>query len=317
MLGVFLDRASLDLDDLDFSNLTATLPEWRYYDATAPGEVAERIAGASIVVVNKVVLDRERLGGAPHLKLVCVAATGTNNVDLEACRDLGIPVCNITAYGTPAVAQHVMMLILVLTTRFLDYQRDMAAGRWQQADMFCLMHHPIRELSGKTLGIVGYGELGRAVAALARAFGMAVVLAQRSGGVPRPDRLPLEELLPRVDVLTLHCPLTPETRGLIGEHELGLMKRDALLINAARGGIVDEAALAAALRTGTIAGAGVDTLTVEPPRQGNVLLDPEIPNLVVTPHNAWAAREARQRLTDLLVLNVRSFLDGDLRNRVA
>ncbi|GAB4347756.1 MAG: 2-hydroxyacid dehydrogenase [Gammaproteobacteria bacterium] len=317
MLGVFLDRSSLDLGDLDFSRLEATLPDWRFHDKTAPAEVAERIADAAVVVVNKVVLDRQLLSGARNLKLVCVAATGTNNVDLEACRDLGIPVCNITAYGTPSVAQHVMMLILLLATRFPDYQRDLQAGLWQRAEMFCLMHHPIQELSGKVLGIVGYGELGRAVEKLARAFDMEVLLAQRPGGQPQAGRLPLAELLPRVDVLTLHCPLTPETHHLIGASELAAMKRTALLINAARGGIVDEEALADALRNGTIGGAGVDTLSVEPPREGNPLLDPSLPNLIVTPHNAWAAREARQRLTDLLALNIQSFLDGKLRNRVA
>lgn len=317
MLGVFLDRDSLDLGDLDLSQLEATLPEWRLYPRTAPAEVAERIAPAQIVVVNKVVLTGELLRGAKNLKLVCVAATGTNNVDIETCRALGIPVCNITTYGTPAVAQHVMLLILALATRLLDYQRDVRAGRWQQAEQFCLMHRPIRELAGQTLGIVGYGELGRAVARLAEAFGMTVLLAERPRGKPQPGRLPLAELLPQVDVLTLHCPLTEATRNLIGAEELALMKRDALLINAARGGIVDEAALAAALRNGVIGGAGVDTLSVEPPREGNPLLAPDIPNLIVTPHNAWAAREARQRLADLLVLNVRSFLDGDLRNRVA
>lgn len=317
MLGVFLDRDSLDLGDLDLSGLQATLPEWRLYPTTAPGEVAARIAKAQIVVVNKVVLTRALLQGAKQLKLVCVAATGTNNVDLETCRELGIPVCNITAYGTPTVAQHVMMLILALATRFLDYQRDIRDGLWQKADQFCLMNHPIRELAGKTLGIVGYGELGQAVARLAEAFEMKVLLAQRPGGKPQADRLPLDELLPQVDVLTLHCPLSPATENLISTRELGLMKSDALLINAARGGIVDEAALAAALREGVIGGAAVDTLTVEPPREGNPLLDPSLPNLIVTPHNAWAARESRQRLTDLLVLNIRSYLDGNLRNRVA
>ncbi len=317
MLGVFLDRSSLDLGDLDFSKLESTLPDWRFYPKTAPGEVADRIADASVVVVNKVVLDRALLTNAPNLKLVCVAATGTNNVDLESCRELGIPVCNITAYGTPAVAQHVMMLILALSTRLVDYQRDVRAGKWREAEMFCLMDRPIRELNGKTLGIVGYGELGKAVAKLARAFGMEILLARRPGGTAQPGRLPLEELLPQVDVLTLHCPLSPATRNLISTHELNLMKTDALLINAARGGIVDEAALVTALREGIIGGAGVDTLSAEPPREGNPLLDPTLPNLIVTPHNAWAAREARQRLTDLLVLNIRSFLDGNLRNRVA
>ncbi len=317
MRGVFLDRDSLDLGDLDLGALESTLPEWQLYPASAPGEIAQRIAEAAVVVTNKAVLDAALLEGAKALRLVCVAATGTNNVDLDAARRLGIPVCNITAYGTPSVAQHVFALILALTTRLLEYDRDVRAGRWQQEELFCFMDHPIRELAGKRLGIVGHGELGRAVAALGEAFGMEVMIAQRPGGAPAPGRTPLAELLPEVDVLTLHCPLTEETRNLIGARELDAMRRDAVLINTARGGIVDEQALAAALRSGTIGGAGFDVLTIEPPREGNVLLDRAIPNLIVTPHVAWAARESRQRLADQLALNVRSFLDGKPRNRVA
>ena len=270
-----------------------------------------------MVVTNKVVLDRDTLAGAEDLRLVCIAATGTNNVDLAAARELGIAVTNVARYATPAVVQHVFALILALTTRLPDYQRAVAAGAWQRHDAFCLLDHPIRELAGRTLGIVGFGELGQAVARVADAFGMSVLIAQRPGGPPQAGRLPLDALLPRVDVLSLHCPLTDATRGLIGARELGLMRRDALLINTARGGLVDEAALAAALRGGDLGGAGVDVLTREPPAEGNPLLAADIPHLIVTPHTAWASREARQRLLDEVAANIAAFLAGQTRNRVA
>ncbi len=319
MRGVFLDRDTVDCGDLTLAGLEGSLPEWQSYANTAPAEVAERIAGAAVVVTNKVVLDAALLERhRDTLKLVCVAATGTNNVDLDAARRLGIPVCNVVAYGTPSVVQHVFALILALTTRLFDYTGAVQAGRWATAPGFCLLDFPIRELTGKRLGIVGYGELGRGVARVAEAFGMEVLVARRPGGDDnRPDRLPLEELLPQVDVLTLHCPLTPETRNLIGAAELALMKRDALLINAARGGIVEEAPLAAALRAGALGGAGFDVLSVEPPREGNPLLEAGIPNLIVTPHVAWASREARQRVLDQVAENIRSFLGGELLRRVA
>ncbi len=315
--GVFVDRDSVDRGDLDFSPLTRTLSEWRMYDTTDHVPIRTRIAGAAVVVSNKVVLDDELLGEAQGLRLVCVAATGTNNVDLDAANFLGIPVCNARGYATPAVVQHVFALILALMTRLEDYRQAVADGRWQRSDYFCLLDFPIRELAGRRLGVVGYGELGRAVARVAEAFGMEVLVAQRPG-MPddRPDRMPLRELLPGVDVLSLHCPLTPDTHGLIGPDELALMRSDALLINTARGGIVDERALVAALREGTLGGAGVDVLTREPPVNGNPLLSSDIPNLVLTPHIAWASRESRQRLVDEVGRNIEAFLAGEQRNLV-
>jgi glycerate dehydrogenase len=314
--GVILDLASIDRDDLDLSALQRVCPQWRTHPKTAPNETAERIGDARIAVSNKVVLDRAVMAACPQLKLICIAATGTNNVDLAAARELGIAVCNVVGYATPAVVQHVFALILDLTTRLTDYRRAVARGDWQRSELFCLLDYPIRELTGRRLGIVGYGELGRAVGKVADAFGMEVVIAQRPGGDERPGRLPLNELLPMVDILSLHCPLTEDTRDLIGAEELALMKSDALLINTARGGIVDEPALAAALRRGMIGGAGVDVLSTEPPREGNVLLAGDIPNLIVTPHVAWASRESRQRLLNEVELNIRAFLDGEARNRV-
>lgn len=313
--AVFLDAATLDRGDIDWSPLEA-VADCERYRTTAPGEVPGRIAGAQVVITNKVVLDAATLARAPELGLVCVAATGTNNVDLQAARGAGIPVCNVRDYGTPSVAQHVFALILALSTRLLDYDRAVRNGAWRGAENFCLLDFPIAELAGKRLGIVGYGVLGSAVARLGEAFGMELLIAQRPGGEPRPGRLPLQALLPEVDVLSLHCPLTEQTRGLIGARELAAMKPSALLINTARGGLVDEQALADALRRGVIAGAGFDVLSTEPPREGNPLLAPDIPNLIVTPHIAWASRESRQRLLAQVAENIRGWSEGRPRHVV-
>jgi glycerate dehydrogenase len=313
---VFLDLETVARGDLDLSPLRDALPRWTLHPHTAPGEVVARIAGAAVLVTNKVVLGRAELEAAPGLKLICVAATGTNNVDLEAAAERGIAVANVRAYATPAVVQHVFALILALTQRLPEYREALAAGAWQRARQFCLLDFPVRELQGRTLGIVGYGELGRAVGRVAEAFGMEVLVSQRPGGAPVEGRMPLDELLPRADVLSLHCPLAGNTRGLIGARELGRMRSDGLLINTARGGIVDEGALAQALRAGRIGGAGVDVLTVEPPAHGNPLLEPGIPNLIVTPHVAWASRDARQRLVGEVAANVQAWRAGRERNRV-
>jgi glycerate dehydrogenase len=310
MLGVFLDRDTVDRSDLDLAALLGVLPDWRLHTYTRPEQLAERLAEATVVVSNKVRLDAAAFAAAPQLRLVCVAATGTNNVDLDAAQRHGVTVCNVRGYATPAVVQHVYALMLALTTRLNDYQRDVANGRWQSSPYFCLLDHPIRELAGRTLGIVGYGELGSAVARVATAFGMSVLIAQRAGSAAQAGRIALAEILPQVDVLSLHCPLTPQTRGLIGAQELALMKADALLINTARGGLVDEAALAVALRSGKLGGAGIDVLSEEPPRHDNPLLAGHIPNLIVTPHIAWASREARQRVIDAIAANIRAFLAG-------
>ncbi len=311
--GVFLDTHPLDLGDVNLDPLRSTLDGFDLFARTAPEQVAERIADAEVVVVNKVVLDADLLRGAPGLRLVCLAATGTNNVDLETARELGITVCNCQAYATASVVQHTITLLLALATRLIDYDTAVRDRVWQRASAFCVLDYPIVELEGKTLGIVGYGELGRGVARLAEALGMRVLVAARPGKAvdERDWRVPLDELLPQVDALSLHCPLTSQTQGLIGERELGLMRDSAFLINTARGGIVDEQALAHALRHEIIAGAAFDVLTEEPPRDGNPLLQPDIPNLILTPHSAWGSREARQRAADQVAENVRRFLEGD------
>ncbi|WP_213875259.1 2-hydroxyacid dehydrogenase [Pseudomonas sp. dw_358] len=301
--AVFLDYRSLDLGDLDPAPLQAAFDELQLHDATAEQDIVQRLQGASVAIVNKVRLDASTLAQLPDLELILVSATGTNNIDLEAAQARGIPVRNCKGYGTPSVAQHTLMLLLALATRFPDYQQAIKAGRWQQASQFCLLDFPIVELEGKALGLLGHGELGSAVGRLAEAFGMRVLIGQLPGRPARPDRLALDELLPQIDALTLHCPLTEQTRNLIGARELGLLKPGAFVVNTGRGGLVDEHALADALRAGHLGGAATDVLTVEPPTQGNPLLDNSIPRLIVTPHNAWGSREARQRIIGQLAAN--------------
>lgn len=315
MRGVFLDRDTLDPGDIDLTPLASTLAEWRFHGETPDEQVAERIAMADVVVSNKAMLDRNAIAQASQLRLICVSATGTNNVDLDAARHAGVRVCNVRSYATPTVVEHVFALMLALSRQLPAYRDALGAGRWQRSTKFALLDFPIFELHGKTLGIVGYGELGRAVAGVAQAFGMRVLIAARPG-MPQPDRVPLTALLPEVDVLTLHTPLTEQTAGLIGARELALMKPGALLINTARGGIVDEHALAQALRENRLGGAGIDVLTEEPPVSGNPLLASDIPRLIVTPHIAWASAEARQRLVHEVAANISAFVEGAPRNVV-
>lgn len=307
MRAVFLDAATLG-DDVDLEPIRAVVDELVLHDRTSPDQVRDRIAGFDTVLTNKVVLGAPEFAASPDLRRIAVVATGLNNIDLDAARDAGIRVMNVTEYGRPSVAQHTLALILALATRLLDYHRDVQAGRWARSPQFCLMDHPIMELEGRTLGIIGYGDLGQGVAERARAFGMKILLGCRPGQAPGEvdgyPRIPLEELLPQVDVLSLHCLLTDQTRNLIGAAELKKMKPEALLINTSRGGLVHEQALADALRAGTIGGAGFDVLTEEPPRQGNPLLADDIPNLIVTPHSAWASREARQRIVEITAANL-------------
>lgn len=315
MIGAFLDLDTVTNNDLDFSAIEKSLPTWHFYASTPTTQVAERIANVHVVITNKVILDQALLKSAKNLKLICIIATGTNNVDLKTAKELGIAVTNITNYATPAVVQHVFCLILTLTTRILEHRQAVNDGQWKHH--FCILDYPFRELAGKVIGIVGFGTLGKAVAEVGKAFGMDIKIAMRPGTVERlPGRAPLVELLPAVDILSLHCPLTPQTHGLIGKQELGMMKNDAILINTARGGIVDEAALLDSLQCGQIAGAGVDVLTTEPPNTDNPLLSVNLPNLLITPHVAWASHEARQRAVDATALNIVEFLQGRLRNRV-
>lgn len=315
--AVFLDHPSLDLGDLDLGPLRNCFSELQLFARTSRDEVSERLKGATVAITNKVVIDATAMAANPELKLILISATGTNNVDLAAARSHGITVCNCQGYGTPSVAQHTIMLLLNLATRLADYQKAVGEGRWQQASQFCLLDYPIVELEGKTLGLLGHGELGSAVGRLAEAFGMRVLLGQIPGRPARPDRLPLEQLLPQVDALTLHCPLNEHTRNFIGAHELALLKPGAFVVNTARGGLIDEQALAEALRSGHLGGAATDVLSVEPPAQGNPLLAGDIPRLIVTPHNAWGSREARQRIVGQMSENAQGFFSGTARRVVS
>jgi glycerate dehydrogenase len=314
MRGVFLDLETVDRDDLDLQLLEATLPEWSLLKETS--DVSAAIRNADIVVTNKVRLDRDILHAAGQLKLVCIAATGTNNVDLVAARESNITVCNVRASAPASVVEHAFTLMLNLVRNLRKYRDAVVRGAWQNADGFCLLDYPVRELNGQTLGIIGYGELGKAVATVARAFGMQILVAQRAGTAADPERVPLDKLLSESNIISVHCPLTDSTRNLIDRRELTLMRKDAILINTARGGIVNETALSEALRNGEIAGAGIDVLSEEPPRDGNPLLDPSLPNLILTPHIAWAGISARQALINEIAANIRAFLAGTPRNVV-
>ena len=316
MRGVFLDTHTVSDGDLDLNALTETLPDWTLLSVAAASEATAAVRDADIIISNKVVLDRDTLDSARALKLVCIAATGTNNVDLEAAAEQNITVCNVRAYANRSVVEHVFMLMLALTRRLHEHTAAVQQGTWQQASRFSLLDFPFTGLAGQTLGIIGYGELGKAVANMGSAFGMQVLIAQRPGTPVTAGRCSLEQLLSESNVLSLHCPLTPDTANLIDSHALREMRSDAILINTARGGIVNEADLLHALETGEIAGAAIDVLTEEPPRPGNPLPGNQLPNLIVTPHVAWASIDARQRLINELVANIKAYLNDKPRNTV-
>lgn len=315
--AVCLDFATLSRGDLDTGPLARLLPQLVVHEVTADAEISGRIAGAQIVLVNKLRLTRERMAESGALRLIAVMATGTNNIDLDAARELGIGVCNVRNYCTTSLTQHVLAVILALTHRLREYGRLAIDGSWQASRQFTMLDFEVRELTDRVLGIVGFGTLGRSVARAAEAaLGMRVLIANRPGAAPAAGRIDLRDLLPRADVLSLHCPLTAATERLIGPRELALMKPDALIVNTARGGLIDSQALADALRAGRLGGAAIDVLTQEPPVDGNPLLAPDIPNLLVTPHVAWSAREARQRCLDEVTSNIEAFVRGERRNRL-
>lgn len=310
---VFLDRDSLEA----VIRRPACEHEWVEYASTSQAEVVERLNGATIAITNKVRLTADDLTRLPDLNMVAIAATGTDNVDLAACRERGVIVSNIRNYSLVSVPEHVFTLILALRRNLRAYITDTENGLWQSSTRFCLLGHPIGDLAGSRLGIVGYGALGRKVAALGRAFGMQVCVHSRS---PVEDAdvevLPLDELLRSADVVSLHLPLNEQTRNMIGAPELATMKSGALLINTARGGLVDEAALAQALRDGVIAGAGFDVLSKEPPVPDNPLLQLRHPGFILTPHVAWASSGAMQTLADMLIDNIDAFTRGEPLNQV-
>lgn len=287
------------------------------YGTTEAHETLERIRGADIVITNKVVISAQAFAENPQLKLVAVTATGVNNVDIEAAKQNGTAVCNIRAYGNESVAEHAFMMMITLMRNLPAYQRDVAAGLWENSPFFCHLGAPMRDLNGKTLAIFGRGNIGKTLATYAQAFKMNVVFAEHKNAQSvRDGYVSFDEAIRSADVVSLNCPLTPQTANMIGEAELQQMKPGAILINCGRGGLVDEAALVAALKYGQIGGAGFDVLTQEPPRDGNPLLKARLPNLIVTPHIAWASQEAANRLFDILLDNINRFMAGNPQNLV-
>jgi glycerate dehydrogenase len=307
---VFLDRASLRAT----LRRPAADHEWLDYPACKEGEVVERLQGATIAISNKVMIGPEAMAQLPELRMIAVSATGTNNVDLAAARSRGIVVSNIRGYAVRTVPEHALAMIFALSRNLFAYRASVAAGEWQRATQFCLFQHPIRDLGEMTLGIIGKGSLGDALAGLAGALGMRVIYAEHKGAPAlRAGYDSFDSVLRDADVISLHCPLTDATRHLIAAPELARMKPGALLINTARGGLVDEAALAAALRSGQLGGAGFDVLSEEPPANGNPLLSPDLlaaPNFLLTPHCAWASASAMQTLADQLIDNIDAYLAG-------
>ena len=316
MKAVFLDFATMGAG-LDLRGLQDLVDEFVVYEESPQDTIAERIAGADIVFTNKIRLTRDLLDDAPDLKFIAITATGTDNIDTIAAKARGIGVANIRHYCTQSVVEHVFGVLLALTHSLPCYSSSVRAGEWQRATDFCMLHYPVRELSSMTLGIVGFGALGQGVARIARAFDMKVLVSARPGTANVPaDRVGFGELLAASDVISLHFPLTEETRKLFGAREFKAMKDSAILINTARGGLVDSQALADALANGQIAAAGIDVLPQEPPADGDPLLDYDNDNLIITPHIAWATDEARQNAIDELAANTRAFLEGVERNRV-
>ncbi len=310
---VFLDRSTLKAE----VRRPAFPHTWQDYPVTAPAELPQRLAEATIAITNKVPLRGDTLKLLPKLRMIAVAATGYDVVDVAYCRAHGIAVSNIRNYAVHTVPEHAFALITALRRNLLAYRADVERGRWQEVDQFCFFDHPIRDLHGSTIGIVGEGVLGQETARIARAFGMRVLFADHAPPkAPGVEFTPLARVLEESDVISLHVPLTPETRNMIGLEELRRMKRSALLINTARGGLVDERALVQALKEGLIAGAGFDVLTTEPPKGGNVLLELRLPNFILTPHVAWASDGAMQFLADQLIDNIEAFVAGAPRNLV-
>ncbi|MEO8332037.1 MAG: D-2-hydroxyacid dehydrogenase [Gallionella sp.] len=310
---VFLDAASIIAD----IRRPAFPHQWEEYPATSAEQTAARLKDATVAITNKVLLRRETLEQLPGLKMVAVAATGTNNVDIDCCRERGIVVSNIRNYSVHTVPEHVFMLVLALRRNLLAFRNDVRNGAWQKSEQFCLFTHPVRDLHGSTLGIIGHGAIGKAVGQIALEFGMKVLIAEHKGAATvRPGYTAFDKVLRDSDVITLHLPLNAQTRHLISTTEFARMRPGALLINTARGGLVDEMALLDALQSGRIGGAGFDVLEKEPPTQGHPLLDLDLHNFIMTPHIAWSGREAMQTLADMLTANIEAFAAGSPLNRV-
>jgi glycerate dehydrogenase len=316
MKAVFLDFDTMGAG-LDLEPLRSVTPDLEVYDFTGNEQIEARIRDADIVFTNKIRLSETLLATAKKLKYIGLTATGTDNIDIETARKNGIAVANIRGYCTGSVVEHVFGVLLMLTHSLAGFRESVRAGDWQASSDPFLLTHPVRELSAMTMGIIGFGALGQGVARIGKAFGMNIIISARpDGSNVGDDRVAFEDMLKQADVISLHCPLNDETRNLFGAGQFKLMKKSAFLINTARGGLVDSAALADALRNGDIAAAAVDVLPKEPPTDGDPLLDYEGENLIVTPHIAWATNEARQNAIDELAANAQAFLAGKKRNRV-
>ncbi|MEZ8011330.1 MULTISPECIES: D-2-hydroxyacid dehydrogenase [Vibrio] len=314
---VFLDRATIPsqihLKHLSFEH------QWVEYDLTSPEQVSERVEDADVVITNKVVLNESNLAQAQQLKLIAVSATGMNNVDVEYCKGNNIAVANVQGYATQSVPEHVIAMLFTLKRNLVGYHQDIEAGEWQKDKQFCFFTHPIQDVAGSTLGLIGSGSLGQATAILAKAIGMNVIFTERKGADScREGYLPFDTVLQQADAISLHCPLTEATRNLISERELTMMKSSAVLINAGRGGLVDEQALVEALKSNEIAGAGMDVFTQEPADNSNPLLaNSHLPNLLLTPHVAWGSDSSIQKLSDILIDNIDGFVAGNPQNLVS
>lgn len=310
---VFLDRDSIIAD----VRRPAFAHDWEEYPATKADQTLARLKEATIAISNKVLLNREVLEKLPNLKMIAVAATGVNNIDIDYCREHDIVVSNIRNYSVNTLPEHVFMLMLALRRNLLAFRENVRKGEWQRADQFCLFTHTVSDLFGSTLGIIGNGAIGKAVGKIALAFGMKVLVAEHKGAADiRPGYTAFDKVVAQSDVISLHLTMTNQNRHFFSTNEFKLMKHGALLINTARGGLVDETALLEALREGRIGGAGFDVLENEPPREGNPLLDLDLPNFILTPHIAWSSRQAMQTLADQLTDNIEAFIEGAPQNRV-
>jgi len=313
MHAVFLDYKTVDYDDLDLGSIEALLPKIVVYPYSNENEVLDRIADTEVAIANKIEFDSKVFDHAKNLKLICVTATGTNNIDLVSAEKAGITICNIRDYCTESVTQHVLLSILSLSHSYFDYMNSIRRGEWQEGSGFSLLDHPIKELSGKKLGIVGFGALGNGVAKAASVLGMEILVCESFNpdkANDSLDRVGFNELLTESDVVSLHCPLTKETDGIFNDDAFKKMKSSAILINTARGGLVNDEALIKAIENKIIAGAAIDVLDQEPPGSDHPLMQKDYKNLIITPHIAWAAREARQRALDRIADNIEAFQNG-------
>jgi len=313
--GVILDKGSLDNADLNLNCLNSLVENWQSYAHTDPVDTLKRVMNAEIIISNKVIIDQSILEQTEQLRLICIAATGTNNVDLVAAKKQGITVCNVTGYATNSVVQHVFSLIFTLHRKICQYDALVRNKKWDESKHFCRLDYPISELTGKTLGIIGYGELGKALAKAAQAFGLKVIVAQSLTKNKKRDRVELPELFSQSDIISIHCPLSKDTENLINKNTLALMKPESILINTSRGGVINESDLLQALKNKTLSAAGLDVLNQEPPNR-NLLIEANLPNLIITPHIAWASHNSRQRLVDEICKNIKAYLANTKRNIV-